>query len=248
MRGRGRAIAVALMLLVAVLALAAGATLLVALVLVAAAAGSVLLPAARWRPERAALVLAVLIVAGGGIAAGVRVVDGIADSRVDYHGELDTQQVLRTFHPAGPDPVDQLERAGYGHIESARGVMTVPHADGWVLVLWSIQELAPWLLAAGILVLLAPILRAVERGDPFRAGAAERLAWIGTLLLVGIPAIALLRYVVAEAASTGTFAEPVAEPTVTLSLVQVLPGVLVLALARIFRSGVELRDLERHTV
>lgn len=244
--------AVALLVLAAVLTAAAGLSLLIPLVLIAVAVAVVLLRAARWRPERAALLLAAVAVATGAIAAGVRVADGIAGSRVDYHGKLDVQEIRRTFAPTGPagldDPLPQIKRMGYGYISSAQGVMSVPRADGRVLVLWSIQMLAPWLLAAIVLALLIPVLRAAERGDPFWYGAARRLTWIGSLLLIGIPGIALLGYVAAEVASGGASAAPTAEPTLTLSVSQILPGVLVLVLAGIFRRGVELRELERHTV
>lgn len=127
--------------------------------------------------------------------------------------------------------------------------MTVPRAGGGVLALWSFQELAPGLLAAIVLGLLAPILRAAGRGDPFWEGATRRLTGIGSLLLVGIPTLAILRYVLAEAATTARpSSSPKAEPMLTLSLSQVLPGVLVLTLAAIFRAGVELREFERHAV
>jgi Protein of unknown function (DUF2975) len=245
------AAAIALLVLAAVFTAAAGLSLLTPLVLIAVAAAFVLLRVTRWRPERAALLLAAVAVATGATAAGVRVANGIADSHVDYHGKLNAQEIRRTFAPTGPagldDPLPRFKRMGYGYISSAQGVMSVPRADGRALVLWSIQVLAPWLLAAIVLTLLAPVLRAAERGDPFWNGAARRLTWIGSLLLIGIPGIALLGYVAAETASAGTFAGPTAEPTLTLSVTQILPGVLVLVLAGIFRRGVELRELERHT-
>jgi len=126
--------------------------------------------------------------------------------------------------------------------------MTVPRPTKTVLVLWAIELLAPWLLAAIVLVLLVPILRAAERGDPFWEGAARRLTGIGTLLLLGIPAVAIFRYAVAEMATEGTSIAPLAEPTLTISIGHILPGVLVLVLAGVFRRGVELRELERQTI
>jgi hypothetical protein len=75
--------------------------------------------------------------------------------------------------------------------------------------------------------------------------ARRRLATIGVLLQVGIPAIAILDCVAAEAASAGRFAAPTVEPTLTLSLIDILPGVLTLAVAGVLRRRVELRDLER---
>ncbi len=247
MSARVHVTAIAVLLLAAVVTLYLGA-LLVPVVLVALAAADALWLVARWRPERVALVLAVVVVAGGAIAAGVDVVDGIEHSRVEYRGELDAQDILRNFHPTGSadDPRPGIERKGYGYLTSAEGVMAVPRRDADTLALWSIQRLAPWLLAALILAVLAPILRAAEHGDPFWRDATRRLTVVGGLLLVGIPAIALMGYIVGQ--STTNWVAPTVEPTLSLSFGQVLPGVLVLVLARIFRTGVELRDLERHTI
>ncbi len=248
-----RSAAVALIVLAAIFALVAGGSLLIALVLIALAVVCALLPVVSPRPSRAALLLAVVAVTGGGVAAGVRVVDGVAHSRIQYHGKLDVHEIRRTFNPTGPaglgDPLPAIKRLGYGYISSGQAVMTVPHAGAGVLALWSIQELAPWLLAAIVLGLLAPILRAAGRGDPFWEGATRRLTGIGSLLLVGIPTLAILRYVLAQAGTTvRPSPAPNAEPVLTLSVGQLLPGALVLTLAAIFRAGVELREFERHAV
>lgn len=208
--------------------------------------------ARRWRPERIALVLAVLTVAGGMGAAFVRVVDGVADSRIRYRGELDVQEILRSFHPTGAagldDPMPRIRRLGYGYLSAAEGEMTEPRASSADLVYWSLQELAPWLLAAVVLVLLIPVLRAAERGDPFREGTSFRLRKIGLLLLLGIPGIVIFDYFASLAETEGAFVSPAVEPTVTLSVMHFLPGVLVLVLAEVFRRGAELRDLDRHTI
>jgi membrane protease YdiL (CAAX protease family) len=182
----------------------------------------------------------------------VRVIDGVADSRVRYRGEIDVQEILRSFHPTGPtgqdDPMPKIRRLGYGYLSAAKGEMTVPRASYEDVMLWSIQELAPWLLAAIVLVLLTPVLRAAERGDPFREGASLRLRRIGLLLLAGIPGIVIFDYLAAFTESEGAFVSPSVEPTVTLSVMHFLPGVLVLVLAEAFRRGAELRDLDRHTI
>jgi len=226
--------------------------LLFLLLLISLAAGGGLLLIARWRPGRVALLLAVVAVVFGAAAASVGVVRGIDDSRVDYHGTLDSHEILSSFQPTKAeglgDPVARSERTGYAYVSSAEGDMTVPRPSSLVQVLWSIQQLAPWLLAAIVLVLLFPILRAADRGDPFWDGATRRLTGVGALLLLGIPAIAILRFVVAELANEGNSLAPLVEPALTISVSHILPGVLVLALAGIFRRGVELRDLERHTI
>jgi len=226
--------------------------LLVLLVPFVLVAGGALLLIARWRPERVALLLAVVVVVVGAAAATVDVVGGIDDSRVDYHAKFDAHEILSSFQPTKAeglgDPVARFERIGYAYISSAQGEMTVPRPSTRVQVLWAIQQLAPWLLAAIVLVLLFPILRAADRGDPFWDGATRRLTAVGVLLLLGIPAIAILRFVVAELATGAVSVAPFAEATLTISIGHILPGVLVLVLAGIFRRGVELRDLERHTI
>jgi len=208
--------------------------------------------ARRWRPERIGVLLAVVVVAGGTVDAGLRVGRGVAQSRVEFGGALDVPEILRSFHPRGgrgvADPVPRIERMGSGHLSRARGVVTKPRSGTGTVVLWALRELAPWIVAWLGLVLVVPILRAAGRGDPFRADAARRLTLLGSVLVIGVPADALLRFLVSEIASTGTFASPGVEPEVTFSAGQLLPGVLVLCLAGIFRSGGELRELERSTV
>jgi hypothetical protein len=246
---------IAVALVVAAVAMAAaGVSVLLPVLAVAAGVAVVAVPVARAHAERLALALAVIAVAAGSIAAVVRVVDHVSDARVTFRGKLDAGEINRTFAPTGPsgtgDPIPAAVRNGLGYLSRADGEMTRPHASGGDLLLWSIQELAPWLLAAIVLALLVPLLRAADRGDPFWSDATtRRLQAVGVLLLVGIPATALLRYLVAESVSgAGPYAAPVASPSFSLSVAQVLPGVLVLTLARVFQRGVELRDLERHTV
>jgi hypothetical protein len=207
---------------------------------------------ARRRPERAALALAAIVVGAGLIATGVQVAHGVADTRIDYAGKLDVEEILDTYHPAGPpeshDPVPGLERQGLAYLSDAQGVMTVPRPDAAAVALWAVGELAPWVLAALVLGLVAPILLAAERGDPFWEGAARRLGVCGVLLLAGIPAVAMLQFAAAEVVSGSNAAAPMAEPALTLTLVQFLPGLVVLVLAGVFRRGAELRDFDRHAI
>jgi Protein of unknown function (DUF2975) len=243
-----------LLVLVAAGTLAAGTPLLVPALLIAVAVAVALLPLAQRRPERVALTVATIVVAVGAIAAVVDVVGGIDKSRAEYRGKLDAAEIRRSFHPTGPagvgDPRAALERRKFVYLTGAQGQMTRPHAGAGELALWSLEQLAPWLIAVAVVALLFPILRAADRGDPFWSpSTARRLNAVGVLLLLGIPGIALLRYLAAEAISGGgPFAAPNAEPVLSLSLAQILPGVLVLTLSRIFQKGVALRDLERHTV
>lgn len=223
-----------------------GIQLFVLLLTAALVIGGALVLLGRRRPERVTLVLAIFVVVVGLTATGVEVVAGIADREIAFRGSLDAGEIRDAFSP--PAERDPQATRGYGYLSGAEGETTRPQAGTRVLVLWSIAQLAPWLLAAIVLVLVHPILRAAGRGDPFWSGATRRLSAVGVLLLLGIPSIAIVQFLTAEAASSGTFLSPVVEPELTISIAQLLPGFLVLALVGIFRRGGELRDLERHTI
>ena len=60
--------------------------------------------------------------------------------------------------------------------------------------------------------------------------------------------MAVVQFLAAHAVSAGNASDPIPEPQLTLTLAQLLPSFLVLALVGIFQRGVELRDLERHTI
>lgn len=219
-------------------------SLLMLLVVIAVAMGGAVVLLARWRPERIALLLAAVVVVLGLGAAGVRVVEGIDERKVDFQGKLSVKEIRDTFTP----PADRVDDPHVGYLSGAHGEMTKPDASSRVLALWSVQQLAPWLLGALILLLVFPILRRAERSEPFWEGAARRLTAVGLLLLLAIPAIVAERFIAGEAASGGNFVSPGVSPSLSITLAHFLPGVLVLALVGIFRRGVELSDLERHTV
>ena len=205
----------------------------------------------RRRPERIAIGLALLAVGGGSVVAVVHVVDGISDRRVEYRAPLDVPTLRGPAPPPGPlgaNPRRALELAGYAYVTDGVVTMTELQASGAMLVLWSVEQLAPWLLAMAVLALLLPILRAAERRDPFITGTDRRLTAIALLLLVGIPVIPLLRYMTSTVGSEGTSLDQPVDPTLTLTVLHFLPGILVLVLANIFHRGTELRELERHTV
>lgn len=239
----------ALVCLAVALGLAIGVPPAIALVPAVLVGGLLLAPLARWRPERITLVVGMLAVAVGLAASAVRVADAVSHRQVEFHGKLDIAEIRRTFSPPDPnDPRPSHESLGHGYLTSAEGEMRTARINASRLALWSAGELAPWILAALVLGLLIPVLRASERGDPFGTGAVRRLGGLGALLLVAIPGIAILRFIAAEAASAGNFASPGASPALSLSVLHVLPGLLVLVLARVLRQGAELRDFERHAI
>jgi hypothetical protein len=215
------------------------------LVVVVLAAGLVLV--SRWRPERFALLLAVVAIAAGLVATTAEVVSGVGDREVTFAGTLDIDEIRNQFSGA-PDEIDPEVARTYGALSSADGEMTKPQASSSALTWWAAARLAPWLLAAIVLVLVFPVMRAAGRGDPFTQGATRRLTAVGLLLLLGIPGVAIVQFLAAEIAGEGSFISPGVEPSLTISIADILPGVLVLALVGIFRRGVELRELERTTI
>lgn len=230
----------------------AGGPLLLALGIWTGTALLALASAWRRRPERGALVLASVLAGFGSAVAVAHVAAAVTHHRVDYRGRLDVREVLTTFHPYGKggldDPLPDIRRLGYAYMSSGYATMTKPHASGGLIAAWSLGQLLPWLLAGGVLVLLLPIIREAEQGEPFSAAAARRLQGTGLVLLVAVPLVPIYRFLVAEVASVGTSVAPAVEPHLTVSLVTLLPGAVALVLAGVFRRGAELRELERRTV
>lgn len=203
---------------------------------------AVALRVGRRRPERAALLLGVLIVTAGTLVTSVQVAEGIADAQTEFTGRLAMSDIRDV-------PQQAIDRHDAAYLDSARGVMVNPHAGAGAIGTWAVSRLAPWLLAAAVLAIFAPVLVAAERGDPFSdARFGARMRATGVVLLVGIPALPVLRYLADEAGSSGLSYGALVEPDLTLSAVHVLPGLLVLVLAGVFTRGSALRDLERHTV
>ncbi|HEX8083647.1 MAG TPA: hypothetical protein VF529_05100 [Solirubrobacteraceae bacterium] len=199
--------------------------------------------AATW-----ALWLAIAAVGIGGTATAVEVVIGIDERTAHYDGRLDVEGILDTFHPARRRGESRPLGRSEAFLDDARGTAEVHDAEGGLIATWAIVELLPWLLAAAALRAIAPVLRGADRGDPFGGDVARRLGGAGSLLLVGIPGIVVLRYLLAEWGSGGAAIAPAVEPAMTISVLHFLPGLLLLALAAVFQQGAELRELERHTV
>jgi len=238
--------------LLLVIAWIAAVESLLVLVFPAVALMGVLAAIWRRRPERAALALVAMLVLGGTGHATVDVLSAISEERVDYHGALDANEILNTFHPfrtprgAAPRPVS--ERLRYAHMVSGKATVTARDANVRQLAAWSLGRFAPWLLAAVAVGLVLPIIRAAEHGDPFTEDAAWRLYVVGLLLLVTIPLSPVFRYVLTTFVAPSTTAAPLVTPTMTFDLRSFLPGAAALVLAGVFRRGAELRELERRTV
>lgn len=191
--------------------------------------------------------------AGYGVSAIVDVARAIDRTEITYSGSIDAEGVLETFHPSrmatnDTGPSDRVPT--YAYLSDAAGTVTDPSPRPGHIAWWAAIRLLPWLLALAVLLLLAPVLRAAERGDPFGGDMTGRLTRVGSLLFFGIPLIAVLEWMLTEGASPGTEGAiaPAVTADLTLGVAHFLPGALVLALAVVFAKGAELRDLERHTV
>lgn len=211
-------------------------------------AGALVGGVVRRRPERTVLLLGVVVLGFGLVGTTVHVVDAAGDHRVESRGHLDAGLIRRQASPGAASSTARLERRGIGYLSEADGTTRSYRVTDGRVALWAVGEYAPWALAVLVFVLAVPLLRAAERGDPFFPGAAARLALLGTLLLFGVPLVRVVQWFAAEVSSTSDSVGPVAEPFLSIGPADLVPGVLVLVLAGIFRRGIELRELERQTV
>jgi len=219
--------------------------------LVVMTAGALLLGPVRRHTALVALLIGAVTVITGLAYTAADVAQAVDDRAVEVQGELNVRDILQNYHPSlRPDPRTVFERRGdaeSSYLAAADGDTRKFGASSGLLRLWSLGELAPWLLAALSLVLVAPLLRSAGRGDPFLPSAARRLQALGAALLVGVPGIVVLQWMAADQAA-GSGAAPIVYPSLTLSLLHVLPGLGLLVLAGVFRRGAELRDFERHAI
>jgi hypothetical protein len=184
--------------------------------------------------------------AAGLLLNGGRVVStlGHAHPRIESHGRI------TELHLPGDDRVAEALRHREAYATGA-GDATWSVADPTTgeQLLWVAQELVPWLLAATALALLRPVLTGAVRGRPFAGRAADRLQLLGWVLLLGIPALGIIRYLLMfTVLGNHGFELPAVEEDLTLSITPLLPGIAVLVLASVFRRGTELHDSDALTV
>lgn len=203
-------------------------------------------------------VLLVLAFVGGAVEVN-RVADTLGASPVllEYYGTLDAAGLQQAFnqrkairfhspvvYPSGATEVKVTNHTYFG--DAGRAVPSVKQK-----VLFVVQELLPVSLAIGVLALLAPLLRAARRGRPFGGMLTRRVAALGWLLLIGLPALDAVRFWLASSVPPVGFLRydsPPLHAAVTFDTKSIVPGLLVLGLAVIFRRGAELQELEEHTV
>ena len=145
---------------------------------------------------------------------------------------------------------------------SAADVDTVPDGitlDSWLAVdveikdpttsqmlLRSVRDLAPAIVIAWALWLLASIMRSAVRGDPFGQDNARRFRSLGVLLIVGGFALSMLNYAVLNALFTQVPEYPSVHlgsgPFTPLPGGMLVGGLVAFALAAIFADGARLRE------
>lgn len=192
-------------------------------------------------------VLLALSLAGGALFEGTRIADTLTSDRVriEYEGTLSVSGLGGMPRAARLAERDEVAYAS----GVQRATMSVPDPSRGETAMWLLTRLGPLMLWATALALLYPLLRGARRGEPFGRSVDRGLGRLGALLLVGIPAIELIGYLLAESlASDLRFNGPAVSPTVQVSLLPLLPGLFVLVLAGAFRRGAELAELDAHTV
>jgi hypothetical protein len=101
-------------------------------------------------------------------------------------------------------------------------------------------------------LLVLHVLRRANAGDPFAPSTVRAMFALGWVLAIGLPATELVHLVSAELALGGSWASiGSAVPTDTMprfSFAVLLPGLLVLALANVWRYGAQLRETELTTI
>ena len=205
-------------------------------------------------------VLLVLAFVGGAVEVN-RVADTLGASPVllEYYGTLDAAGLQQAFnqrkairlhspvvYPSGATEVKVTNPANAYFGDAGRAVPSLKQK-----VLFVVQELLPVSLAIGVLAVLAPLLRAARRGRPFGGMLTRRVAALGWLLLIGLPALDAVRFWLASSVPPVGFLRydsPPLHAPVTFDTKSIVPGLLVLGLAVAFRRGAELQELEEHTV
>lgn len=223
-------------------------TALVAVFVLTALVCAAILLRGRTAAQVAALVchlmLAVTIAAAAVEAYQVADVAGGGPSRIEYHGKIDPADLF----PRGVDREHAI-RTDVAYPSSVPDATeSVPDPTGKQKALYALQQLLPFLLAIAVLALLAPLLRAASGSRPFGAALTRRVTIMGWLLLLGIPAAGAVRFLLAYSISELGFDGVLVHEPAAFKTAWVLPGLLVLGLAVVFRRGEELQELEEHTV
>ncbi len=109
-------------------------------------------------------------------------------------------------------------------------------------VIWLLGELAAPLLATVILILLLMVAVSARKGDPFTRANTARLRAIGALVMLGGTAVSSLSSFISMWLVAESPAGRIVTPSVSISFLPIVAGLLVLALAEVWNRGVTLRE------
>lgn len=131
---------------------------------------------------------------------------------------------------------------GSGTILDAVGVARFAERSASLFALWSAAVLVYAVAAITLLVLLRRILQSVAAGTPFVEGNASRIRAIGILIPVFGFLIQALQWATALVTMNTVVAEGLhIEASLTLNLTYLFIGLVVVALAEVFRYGSHLQ-------
>lgn len=109
------------------------------------------------------------------------------------------------------------------------------------------RDVAPGVLALGILFFLRLIVRSVRDGDPFTAQNVKRLRTIGLLLVIGAPLVEIVSSAFDQALASSAFGS-VSGEGIQISGGGPVAGLGLFVLAHVFAQGVRLREDVEGTV
>lgn len=157
---------------------------------------------------------------------------------------------LAGFGPNGDDVAIHTEVAAERVADLPRGTVapddvgvTVRVRDASAAQLrWAAaRDLAPSVVVVAVLWLLRGLLRSVRDGDPFTAANVGRLRMLGLVVLIGVPAAALVASYFARELATSADLQS-RGTTVTMPGGALLGGLALLVLAEVFAAGTRMRD------
>jgi hypothetical protein len=157
------------------------------------------------------------------------------------------REAARDLPPAASNAKELADRA---HAIGVEAEARIPNPTSQQLTLWSLQQIISPLLALVSLVLLVIVLEAARKGDPFGSRAVRALSIIGIWLFVMFPLNEALGVLLSDSVTSGALQWYGTPPksSSTLLIAPWLPGILVLAVAAVFKRGQELQEADRLTV
>lgn len=167
---------------------------------------------------------------------------GVPDAKKPRDATSPDDPTIRRFR--GKDPRVVLPVS-----QQVEAVVWNPTGAGQVLYI--INSALPATIAALVALLVLQALRRARSGDPFAPANVRTLSLLGWCLAIGLPLQQLVQAATSIAALGGSYGGPGTMPNgpvASISFASLLPGIAILALARIWRDGARLRDIDLTTV